>query len=183
MAKAKGTVMASLVKFLRANREAAIARVPESLHPYLETHVDVARWYPEEDTQTLIQCVADLIPGDRQTVLELMATETAKEHLRGIYEHLATPDDANSTGLRGRTFALWATMHDTGELTTRIETPGHAVFELRGYVATTREMCTILVAYFSEGVRLAGMKDVRGEKLACILDGADCCRWSVDWTE
>ena len=47
MAKAKGTTLFTLAKFLRSQRETARERLSPDLHHYLEEQIQPALWYPE----------------------------------------------------------------------------------------------------------------------------------------
>ena len=64
VAKAKGTTMVGLVRFLRRHREAARAALPPALHGYLEERVNPAGWYPEEHLLGLVRAVATMLPRE-----------------------------------------------------------------------------------------------------------------------
>lgn len=72
-------------------------------------------------------------------------------------------------------------MHDTGTMAARLESEVRASFELRDYGLPSPEMCTILAAYFSETLRIAGFVDPEVRKLECRGDGATTCRWEASW--
>lgn len=178
MSKAKGTTLVSMVKFLRSQRERAIAVLPKSAHSYLEERIHASSWYPEADLLTLIRGMLELLPGSRALNLERMGAAIAREHMEGVYEHLKTED---SSTLARRTAALWASQHDSGAPSVRIEAPGRARYEVRGYGNPSAEMCAILRAYFVESLRLSGWLDVHATKQACVRDGDEVCAWSVTW--
>jgi hypothetical protein len=181
MAKAKGTTLLTLVKFLRSQREAARERLSPDLHHYLEEQVQPALWYPEEDLLALIRVMLELLPLSRQEALARMGRQVAREHLEGIYEHLRFENRSGLANLARRTYALWASMHDTGRLVARLEAEARASFELRDYGLPSPEMCTIMSAYFYETLRVAGIVDAEIRKLECRVDGAPACRWEASW--
>ncbi len=183
MAKAKGTTLLTLVKFLRSQREAARKRLSPDLHHYLEEQVQPALWYPEEDLLALIQVMLELLPLSREKSLTQMGCTIAHEHLEGVYEHLRVEDQSGLATLARRSYALWASMHDTGKLVARLEAEARASFELRDYELPSPEMCTIMSAYFSETLRMAGAVDPEVRKLECRVDGAPTCRWEAIWQD
>jgi hypothetical protein len=181
MAKAKGTTLLTLVKFLRSQREAARERLSPDLHHYLEEQIQPALWYPEEDLLSLIRVMLELLPLSREEALAQMGCTVAREHLEGVYEHLRAEDRSGLATLARRSYALWASMHDTGKLVARLEAEARASFELRDYGLPSPEMCTIMGSYFSETLRMAGAVEVDVRKLECRLDGAPVCRWEASW--
>ena len=181
MAKAKGTTLFTLVKFLRSQREAARERLSPDLRHYLEEQIQPALWYPEEDLLALIRVMLELLPLSREEALAQMGCTIAREHLEGIYEHLRVDEQAGFENLSRRTYVLWASMHDTGRLVARLEAEARASFELRDYGVPSPEMCSIMSAYFSETLRMAGVVDPDVRKLECRADGAPTCRWEASW--
>ena len=180
MAKAKGTTLISLVKFLRSHAGGAREHLSPELHGYLETRIQTALWYPEEDVLALLRCMVELVPAARQTALAQMGVRLAQEHLEGVYEHLrGGVEDLNS--LHRRSYALWSTMHDSGKLSVRSEGPDSAHFELRDYALPSPEMCSILTAYFTETLRLSGAVEPEVEETSCRLQGAGHCGWQAHW--
>jgi hypothetical protein len=182
MAKAKGTTLLSLVKFLRSQRETARKQLPHELHHYLDERIQPALWYPEEDLFALIRVMLDLLPVSRKEGLALMGATVAREHLEGIYGHLRLGEMEFET-LARNSRVLWASMHDTGTLTARVEKDREASFELSDYGHPSTEMCVVLTAYFAETLRMAGAVAPDVRKLACRLDGMDACRWEAHWQE
>jgi hypothetical protein len=180
MAKAKGTTLLTLVKFLRSQREAARERLPLDLHHYLDERIQPALWYPEEDLFALIRVMLELLPLSRNEALAQMGATVAREHLEGVYGHLRL-GESKFDALTRNSRVLWASMHDTGRMTARVDGDAGASFELRDYGHPSTEMCVILTAYFSETLRMAGVVDPEVRKLACQLDGADACRWVAHW--
>jgi hypothetical protein len=181
MAKAKGTTLLTLVKFLRSQGKAARERLSPDLHHYLEEQIQPALWYPEADLLALIRAMVELLPLSREEALAQMGCTVAREHLEGVYEHLRVEVESGLTTLTRRSYALWASMHDTGTLAVRLESETRASFELPDYGLPSPEMCTILTAYFSETLRMAGIVDPEVRKLECRGDGDPTCRWEASW--
>ena len=180
MAKAKGTTLVSLVKFLRSRREEARAELAPALHRYLEERIEPSAWYPESDLIGLIRCMVSLLPGDRDENLANRGRVVAAEHLEGVYGHLRLDaHDPRSIGVRS--YALWSTMHDSGALEVEDAVAGEATFALREYGQLSEEMCKIVLSYFVETMRLSGGAGARGEEITCRRDGADACRIRVRW--
>jgi hypothetical protein len=57
-ASTQGTHLVDMVKFLRTQRDAALAILPARLHRYLDEQLNVAAWYPEEDMIGLVRALA-----------------------------------------------------------------------------------------------------------------------------
>jgi hypothetical protein len=175
MANAKGTVMIGAAKVLRTMKVEAQKVLPERFHHYLSERVSPAAWYPEEDALALIQALVQLMPGDRDQILETFGTITAKELGGGIYSHLVEDGGSESS-----TYALWSSMHDTGELSVDFE-EGHAMtFQLTGYAHPSAEMCAIIGSYIQETVRMGG-RNAHVEKTGCTFSGDRSCRWRASW--
>jgi hypothetical protein len=178
MAKAKGTTLLSMVKFLRSQRERAASVLPSDLHSYLDQRIQPSSWYPEADLLEMLRAMLSLLPGDRETNLQRMGAAIAREHMEGVYGHLRA--DEPDTLVR-RAVALWGSQHDSGRFQIEIEGPGRARYEVRDYALPSPEMCSIFRAYFVETQRVAGWTGVRAEKQACVLHGAEACSWIVSW--
>ena len=78
MSKAKGTTLVALVKFLRSQRERALAALPPSLHAYLDERIQASSWYPEADLLSLIRVMVAMIPGRRDVVLAQLGVALAR---------------------------------------------------------------------------------------------------------
>jgi hypothetical protein len=181
MAKAKGTTMVTLVKFLRSQRERAQAVLPPSLHHYLEERIHASSWYPEADMLVLLRAMLGMIPGSRQAVLGQLGTALAREHLDGIYGHLKIDACDDPATMARRCFALWGSQHDTGTFHFELLAPGSAMLEVRDYALPSAEMCGILTGYLAESLRVGGAATLRVAKQSCRLDGAAVCGWAASW--
>ena len=174
----KGTNMLSAVKALRGAREQAQKLLPPSLHRYLDERVLVSIWYPEADLMGLLQVLGKLLPGDDPFFF--MGRHTAGEHLAGIYRNHLRPGDLERT-LKSAS-ALWRNYHDTGDMSVTLDGPGRGTVQLLGFASTTPEFCRLLRGYYTELAERAGAQSVEVVKLACTLDGANACRWTMTWS-
>ena len=62
MAKAKGTTLSGMVRFLRRHREQAKKLLAPDLHAYLDERIHESRWYPEEHLLSLVDAMVTLMP-------------------------------------------------------------------------------------------------------------------------
>ena len=175
----KGTNLIDMVKFLRSQRDAARRLLPEALHRYLDSRLDVGAWYPEEDMIGLVQALARLLPRSGEDPLVQIGRLNARMHLQGTYAHLLK--DARPTTLPVRAVALWKTMHDTGEFRLAVD-EGSAHARLSGYGHPSAEMCAMLGGYLLQLFVLAGARDVKVDESTCCRRGADACCWRIEWT-
>ena len=180
MASAKGSSLVGSVKWLRQHRAAALRALPARHHHYLEKHVQLASWYPEEDLLELIQAVAKTLPAAGGDSFEQMGRASAREQLAGVYRHLLEAGDKVNLPRRG--LVLWQSQHDSGRLSMTIEGPSSARVEIFDFALPSRELCAILRGYIAEMFVMADLKGLDVEESCCRLDGADRCAWRVRWT-
>ncbi len=180
MAKAKGSTLLGVVKYLRREGEAARKVLPEALHPYLEKRISPASWYPEEDWLELVRAQAKLVRNPDGNVFETIGRWAVREHAEGVYTHLLT-GNTDSLALPRRLFALWASQHDTGRFVLTLEGENLARVDLVGYALPSAEMCQLLRGYLSEILRFAGLRNPTAEKSHCRLSGAERCSWRCTW--
>lgn len=180
VAKAKGTTMVGLVRFLRRHREAARAALPPALHGYLEERVNPAGWYPEEHLLGLVRAVATMLPRELGDPYRRMGELSAREHLDGSYAHLFA-STTDPLAIPARAFALWASQHDSGRLDLAVSGEREAVVTLRDFAKPSREMCGIVGGYLAETLRLLGFADVHAEETGCRVHGDPACTWRCGW--
>jgi hypothetical protein len=181
MSKAKGTTLVTLVKFLRSQRERALAALPASLHSYLDERIHPSSWYPEADLLGLMRVMVAMTPGSRDASLTQMGVALAREHLGGIYDHLKLDAKGDPATMARRCFALWGSQHDSGTLSLEMIAPGRALLEVRDYALPSTEMCGVLTGYLGESLRLGGAANLRLVELSCRTAGSDVCNWSAEW--
>jgi hypothetical protein len=181
VAKAKGSALVHVVKFLRSQGEAGRGALPPALHAYLETRILPASWYPEEDLLGLLRAMSALLPGEPHDALRQAGRFTARVQSEGVYAHLfEKTDDPLSLPRRG--FALWASQHDTGRMSVELDGDRRARVEVHEFALPSRELCGILTGYAEEMLRLAGLPVIEAREESCCLDGAPLCAWSVRWS-
>lgn len=176
MGRVKGITILDAVKFLRSRREESLAVLPEELHRYLDDQVVASLWYPETDMVELIRATAKLLPGPMDRALMMMGERSARAQTV-VYGDLIRGIQSNS-----RTFALWSTQHDTGELRSSMEAPNRVRLELVGFEDTSREFCLLLNGYLAGTLAINGVTDATVEKLSCRLWGDQLCAWRGSWT-
>jgi predicted hydrocarbon binding protein len=180
VAKVKGTLIQSAVRFLRHHKDAARASLPPTLHHYLEERVLPTDWYPETDLVAMMRAMAPLLQDAGEDAFVLMGRAAVREHLDGVYEHLLKGARAS---LGRRLATLWQTQHDSGRVTTTELGPVKARFELADYGHPTREMCASMRGYVLEMLESAGFSAVEVREIACVLEGARHCGWEACWRE
>ena len=124
MARAKGASLLSAVKWLRGNRDQALAALAPNLHHYLDDRIQVASWYPEQDLIELIRALARILPAGGGDVYEQMGRFSARDQLAGVYRHLLEGGDVLSLPRRG--LVLWQSQHDSGRLAVAMDARGFA---------------------------------------------------------
>jgi hypothetical protein len=173
--KIKGVAFLGVVKLLRSRKDDAKELLPPELQHYLSDTLHPSAWYAESDHAGLLGAGARLYAGSPDRALELMGELAARKHSE-IYHELLV-----GHGSPSRTFAMWSTQHDTGELRRVRETATRMRFDLVGFEDTSRENCLLLTGYFRGTFAVNGFSDVTVEKLACRLWGDDSCVWRCSW--
>lgn len=177
MPNAKGTTLIGAVRFLRHHRQRALGVLRPEHHHYLDERIQPSKWYPEADLLNLIETIVELIPASREEALTLMGAQTAREHLEGVYSHLAGGRDL--TPSTSQAFALWASQHDSGRLEIEKLGPNEALMTVRDFGLPSEAMCGIFAGYFTELIRLQGGESVSANKLECVLRDDPRCAWQV----
>jgi hypothetical protein len=176
MGRAKGIALLEPVKFLRGRRDDARELLDPSLHSYLDEQVVTSMWYPEADFRALIGAVSQLLPGPPDRALMMIGERGARTQTQ-VYGDLMRGVASSS-----RTFALWSTQHDTGEMRSFMEAPNRVRLELVNFEDTSRELCLLLNGYLSGTLTINGITDASVQKLACRLWGDEVCAWRGPWT-
>lgn len=187
MARAKGTIVAEVVKFLRRNREAACARLPEALHHYLSERLLPSSWYPEEDLLRLLHVMVEFMPGSGSSVWRRIGHQTVELHASGSYENILGgregADMADRSSALRRIQVLWRSQHDTGQVVVTEQDAARCRVDLRDYALPSAEMCAIVTGYIERAIELMGVGDATVEKRECCTSGAACCSWEVRWSK
>lgn len=176
MGKAKGIALAGAVRLLRANRAQAQALLPPELQHYLNEWIQTSSWYPASDLSGLLAAAAKLLHAAAPDVaLQQMGVATARAQA-DVYRDLLV-----GAGSTSRTFALWSTQLDTGELRRMRESPERVRFELVEFADTSRELCLLIAGYFKGAMELNDLEHASVEKLGCRLWGDPACVWAASW--
>ena len=175
MARAKGTVIAGLVKAIQEHRERVEPLLPANPHHYFDTRIVLASWYPLEDYLTLLRFVVKLVPNPPVDFYEQMGRASAREQMGGIYSRLK--EDTS----RKAALTLLATMYDTGEMKMVERSPGRAVTDWVGFALPCRELCANFTGYQAERMKLQGLDDAKVRHTRCRAEGASVCRWEMTW--
>ena len=178
MGKAKGTVMAGLVKGIQDDPAKARPLLPASLHHYFDARIVVASWYPLEDYLALLRVAYKLAvnpPRDPRNFYEAMGRESAREQMSGIYSRLR-----ENTGRKAAATLLGA-MYDTGQMNVVERSSGRAVLEWVGFALPAREICGTFTGYQAERMAMQGLDEVRVRHTACRAEGGAVCRWELGW--
>jgi len=124
----------------------------------------------------LLRALAKILhPSAPDVALERLGIGSAHAQA-GVYRDLLI-----GAGSSSRTFALWSTQYDTGELRRMREGPDRVRFELLDFEDTSREICLLLAGYFKGALELNQLEDASVEKLSCRLWGDASCAWTATW--
>jgi hypothetical protein len=176
MGRAKGIALLDTVKFLRQRRDEALEVLPPALHEYLDDDIAAGQWYPESDLVELIRAVAKLLPGPMDRALMMMGERSARAQTL-VYGELM-----RGAASAGRTFALWSSQHDTGEMRATMEAGNRVKLELAGFEQPSREMCLVTAGYLAGSLAVNGITDAVVHKMSCVLWGDPLCSWRGSWT-
>jgi hypothetical protein len=179
IARAKGSAVAGFVRFLRSNREKALALLKPELHRYLNERILLSSWYPEEDFLALLHAQARILDTPATKVYEVMGAVGARYDLTGVYKNLLRPNDPAATLANGA--VVWRNYHDTGDILSRSLGPRRIFVEVRGYPFRDREFCRLNTGYFEEALKLSGAVSVACRHVNCTARGDDFCAWDARW--
>jgi hypothetical protein len=176
MGRAKGITILDVVKFLRQRRDEALEVLPPPLHKYLDEEIVASSWYPEVEFVELIRAVAKLLPGPMDRALMMIGERGARA------QTLVYGDLMRGMASTSRTFALWSSQHDTGEMRATMEASNRVRLELVGFEDPSREFCLLLGGYLAGTLAINGVTDASVHKLSCRLWGDPLCAWRGSWT-
>lgn len=171
----KGTGIISVVRALRARRDAALRALPAGLHHYLDARVTISSWYPESDYVALMVAFLSVYRG----LTWHSAGETAaREALTGVYRNIVVPGDVGETARRMR--VNWRNYHDTGLLSVELE-PSLVRVHVQDYCLVSSDVCRLNEGYFGVLLGLAGNPITSSHKLRCTVRGDAECVWQYDY--
>ncbi|HTO07824.1 MAG TPA: hypothetical protein VMR86_12300 [Myxococcota bacterium] len=171
----KGVAVLGLVKHLRSRRDEVLPHLRPELQHYLSDTLSVSGWYPETDHAELLRAGAHLYAMPPERALERMGELAARSHSE-IYRELLV-----GHGSQSRTFALWSTQHDTGELRRVREGSTRMSFELTDFAGVSHEFCLSFTGYLRGTFLVNGYSDVTVDKVSCTLRNDPSCLWRCSW--
>ena len=175
MARAKGTVMVSLVKVIRKHRERLRTLLPANLHRYFDERIVLAAWYPLDDYLAMLRVLAKLFPDAPADFYFQIGRSSAREQMSGIYGRL------KGDSSRKAAMTLLSSMFDTGEMQLVEREAGRAVNDWVGFPTPCRELCELFTGYQLERLSLQHFEDVHVRHTRCRAEGASVCRWELSW--
>jgi hypothetical protein len=174
----KGTLVTSIVKFLRSQREAAAVFLPDTCQHYLDERALDSSWYPEADFLELIRAASRLFPTTRTQALMAIGRESLNLYVRDK-KYAELHQFKQLADMPRRLVALWSAQHDTGRMTMQVTSESQATIRLAGFGHPSTELCTVLTGYFTALLSANGSSEPLVEKVACTLNGAAECIWQL----
>lgn len=171
----KGTGIISVVRALRARRDAALRALPAELHRYLDERITISSWYPETDYVALMVAFLGVYKG---LTWHGVGEVAAREALTGVYRNIVVPGEVGETAQRMR--VNWRNYHDTGLLSVEVE-PTFVRVHVRDYCMVSSDVCRLNQGYFGVLLGLAGNPITGSHKLRCTARGDDECVWQYDY--
>ncbi|MEM8929671.1 MAG: DUF2378 family protein [Acidobacteriota bacterium] len=180
MANIKGTGILQVVTMLRERRDHAEPLLAESLRPYLDNHLLVASWYPEEDFLGLLGAMTHLVPKtEAADPWGWLGRESAAVDLVQIYSSMI--QKGSPWGTLQRLPRLWKLYHDSGRADVGVLGDAKAQVMVSEFAFATPEFCRWMSGYLGQMLRLAGASEV---SVAPLSGGnGHGARWAASWTE
>lgn len=176
--QAKGTNLIPAVKFLRAHKDRALARLPAELHVYLEKRVLPGSWYPEEDFMAMMRALVAMVGTDERAAWEMFGVQAADAHASGPYEGVLR---LGPRRFLGSLDAFWRLQHSTGSWQVSFGQEKNAAdARLTDFPAGMPEYGQLVVGYLRRILILAG-----AEQAACLLVRCDAQsgHWQLSWED
>ncbi|MFH2138200.1 MAG: hypothetical protein ABII88_06780 [Candidatus Omnitrophota bacterium] len=76
---------------------------------------------------------------------------------------------------------VWKVYHDHGKLIPLDSGENKYIYKLVDLPYPTKGLCNIMKGYNTKFIELSGGKNVRTQEVACAVDGAQCCQFSITW--
>ena len=167
--------MVEAIKALLAHRDRALPLLGPKLAHYLDDRIVLASWYPVEDCTALLRVLVRVAPPGPVSACEQMGRDAARSHMSGTYSRLAKASD------RKAAMTLTSSMYDSGEMKVVEREAGHAVWEMVGFAAPSREICETFTGYQAERMSLMGFEDLTVRHTRCRAEGSNACIWELSW--
>lgn len=134
-----------------------------------------AEWYPSKDSLAIQQRLVDTLGAE---VVENMARTMIRKSITGFLRGLAS--FASPTMLAKRAPAFWDKTYSSGRLVT--EKVGQREFTVTVYDwKGTRFGCRVIGIWIEEMILLTGVKKYSIDKVNCVFEGDEFCRWMVNY--
>jgi hypothetical protein len=160
--------------------------VPETYRPLFDPRspdlgILDSTWYPAASIHALVDGLTDGLSSRERTALAREGARIAiQATLRGVYrwlfEMIMTPERYLK-----KAQTLFSRYNEPGVLTKTETAPNMHLTVVRGWTGHHPYMCELL---FYSGIAVyqaMGCKNVVGERLSCISDGASECSYNVRW--
>jgi uncharacterized protein (TIGR02265 family) len=184
VAKVKGTLVVTLVKFIRANGLApddVLARLPPADRERLEGILLPSAWYSAESVSRLVDAVVAAVAKGRKTecLIEMgyfsARTNLGPNGVRRAYVRERDPHHVLAAISR-----IYRTVYSVG--TRSYERTGDRSAIIRGHgTRAAHDSCHWLTGWLRGVVELSGGTDVHVVESQCEGFGAPHCEYKVDW--
>jgi hypothetical protein len=96
---------------------------------------------------------------------------------RALFELLASPSLYARLIQHG-----WRQLHTTGQRRMVLPRPGEAESEISGWPGHHPILCDVTVETMVALFRVMLQRDIRVRRIACVSEGAPCCRVHMQWS-
>lgn len=151
------------------------ASLPDEL-VYLLESAERASWYPVKKTFAIHERLYEILGED---IDKKIVRDIIKKSISGFLRGLAS--FASPVTLAKRASSFWSRMYSSG----RLQTDKVSQTEFNVTVYDWKEVkfgCRIIELWREEMIKLTGAKDYRLEKVSCVYEGGDFCRWNIKLT-
>jgi uncharacterized protein (TIGR02265 family) len=179
----KGTLVATLMKFLRAQgieAESILFRLPASDREVLRGLLLPSSWYPASTFLRLQEAIVARVPKEKRTdSLREMGRFSAQTNmgpggLRRAYIRQGDPHHVLSVVPR-----IYQTVYSVGKRT--YEFTGEQSAVIRGHNTSPHDHCFWVAGWLQRVVELSGGNDVHVVERQCQAAGAPHCEYRVEW--
>lgn len=163
------------------------ARVPDDLRPLLDPDEPIvnllpASWYPARLVHAMLDALAE---GRTRAEMDRLAKEAARDVVKNgmnsvyrfLFKKLATPDIYARMIPR-----MWRQLHDGGERSVVIASPGEADSRIATWPGHHPTLCALTNETMCAIFEAMGCRNVRWTRVSCVSrDGGTECVTKVTW--
>jgi hypothetical protein len=188
----KGTGVLPVVTALKAHPRGPQS-LPAALRHYLKDPMVATEWYPEDDLQALLRCLADVLERDGiRDVWDYFGRTAAQRDLKGSQAAIPAERRVKKAGhyrpfagnevtlatLFLRMSTLWTLYHDTGTLVTGRSASDEccAIVRVMDFSLPTPGMTRMHLAYTCEYAKMVGI-NLTGRVARALYDGDRFTEW------